>query len=122
MDNEGTSSYALRSEQQNRADQQREYRERERIAFCNLLAALREVELELTNRCPRREVLRKGEYFFESLLSRAKLTREKAAECLRRLWEEQVNLQQRLGELSGNMGGENILPGGKKLSIVCALD
>lgn len=67
---------------QNKADLQRDYRERERLAFRNLLGAVNEVER--TNARSRREILRR------------------AAECLRRLGQEQVDLQQQLGMVPNN--------------------
>lgn len=45
---------------QNKANLQRDYRERERLAFRNLLGAVNEVEP--TNAHSRREILRRGEY------------------------------------------------------------
>ncbi|KAJ8588306.1 hypothetical protein M405DRAFT_882249, partial [Rhizopogon salebrosus TDB-379] len=76
MDIQRTPLHGPHRETQNKAEQQREYRERERLAFRNLLAALKEVGP--TNPRSRCDILRK------------------AAECLRRLGEEQVNLQQQL--------------------------
>ncbi|KAG1800394.1 uncharacterized protein HD556DRAFT_1305160 [Suillus plorans] len=61
---------------QNRSDLQRDYRERERLAFRRLLGALNEVDR--TNPRSRREILRQ------------------AAECLRRLGQEQIDLQRQL--------------------------
>jgi len=52
-----------------KAVQQREYRGREKNAFHNLKAALKEVEP--ANPRSRRETLKRGEYFFEVLLLRA---------------------------------------------------
>ncbi|KAG1730674.1 uncharacterized protein EDB91DRAFT_1252533 [Suillus paluster] len=66
----------------NKADLQRDYRQRERLAFRNLLGALNEVER--TNVRSRSEILRR------------------AAECLRRLEQEQAELQQQLGIVPGN--------------------
>jgi hypothetical protein len=51
---------------QNKANLQRDYRERERLAFRNLLGAVNEVER--TNARSRREILRRGEYLEVRLL------------------------------------------------------
>lgn len=77
MDNQRTPSHGpYRGPQSlDRAEQQRGYRGRERDAFRTLVAALKEVEL--TNPRSRRDILRRGEYFSEVLLLRAKLTRKK---------------------------------------------
>jgi len=48
-----------RSQSNLKANLQRDYRERERLAFRNLLGALNEVER--TNARSRREILRRGE-------------------------------------------------------------
>ncbi|KAG1846223.1 hypothetical protein DFJ58DRAFT_843543 [Suillus subalutaceus] len=76
-----------------KANLQRDYRERERLAFRNLLGALNEVER--TNARSRREILRR------------------ATECLRRLGQEQVDLQQQLGgTLPNNAAGTGTGPEG----------
>ncbi|KAG2052632.1 hypothetical protein BDR06DRAFT_1009264 [Suillus hirtellus] len=75
---------------QNRSDLQRDYRERERLAFRNLLGALNEVER--TDPCSRREILRR------------------AAECLRRLGQEQIDLQRQLGVFPNNVVGTESRP------------
>ncbi|KAG2107827.1 hypothetical protein BD769DRAFT_1675414 [Suillus cothurnatus] len=78
-----------RSQNNLKANLQRDYRERERLAFRNLLGALNEVER--TNARSRREILRR------------------ATECLRRLGQEQVDLQQQLGILPNNAAGTGSL-------------
>jgi hypothetical protein len=75
MDIQRTPLHGPHRETQKKAEQQREYRERERLAFRNLLAALKEVGS--TNPRSRCDILRKGGYSFEVLLfKRAKLTRK----------------------------------------------
>jgi hypothetical protein len=51
---------------QNKANLQRDYRVRERLAFRNLLGAVNEVER--TDARFRRDILRRGEYFKDHLL------------------------------------------------------
>ncbi|KAG2069457.1 hypothetical protein BDR04DRAFT_1101550 [Suillus decipiens] len=70
---------------QNKADLQRDYRQKERLAFRNLLGALNEVER--TNARSRREILKR------------------ATECLRRLGQEQDDLQKQLEVLPNNATG-----------------
>ncbi|OJA08557.1 hypothetical protein AZE42_03351 [Rhizopogon vesiculosus] len=88
MDNHRTSPYDPQSRPQNRVESQREYRNKEKLAFHNLQAALKEAELgKPRSRCD---------------------TLSKAAKCLRRLGEEQVNLEQQLGVLTNNRAGANM--------------
>src|SRR5882757_7242697 len=74
MDNHRTSSssYDPQSRPQKRVESQREYREKEKLAFHNLQAALKEAELaKPRSRC---DTLSKGEYFSVVSLLRVRLT------------------------------------------------
>ncbi|OAX38956.1 hypothetical protein K503DRAFT_782504 [Rhizopogon vinicolor AM-OR11-026] len=80
IDNHRTSPYDPQSRPQNRVESQREYREKEKLAFHNLQAALKEAELaKPRSRC---DTLSKG--------------------------EEQINLEQQLEVLTNNRAGANM--------------